>query len=166
MADLAASSEATPTSQNNPTVAESESAKVGDVVLKLPPGQLVLTGPKWAGAEGFQRVSNKEAEARLAGYTVVYANGNREYQPPDGGTKIGRKNRNSYSYGDWPSARLTSSPIATDVGRNAGATFFKRLPRKNSGPSGRRAAASTASPASLRASICDDVHGLRCVEPR
>ena len=101
LADLAAPSEATPTSQNNAAVAEAEKAKVGDVARKLASGKFILTGPKWAGTDGFQRVSNKEAEARLSGYTVVYANGSREYHAPDGKTKIWRKRRNAYSYGDW-----------------------------------------------------------------
>ena len=64
-------------------------------------GKIILTAPKWRNAKGFRQVSKKEAEARLAGYTVVYGNGSREYHAPDGQTKIWRKRRNAYSYGKW-----------------------------------------------------------------
>lgn len=101
LAALAAPTQTAAPSAADPNGPLAATAGIGDIARKLPSGQLVLTAPKWSNAKGFVRVSQKEAEARLAGYTVVYGNGSREYHASDGTTKIWRKRNNAYSYGNW-----------------------------------------------------------------
>ena len=43
-----------------------------------------LTTPKWQNVSDFRRLSRKEAISRLSDYTVVYANGLRDYFAPTG----------------------------------------------------------------------------------
>ncbi len=105
LASLSPTPKTTPSSPGTQPTTHSttpdDGATIGNFAQRRPDGGLVLTAPKWAGAKGFRRISKKEAEARLAGYTVVYGNGSREFHSPDGKTKIWRKRRNAYSYGNW-----------------------------------------------------------------